>query len=172
MGLGQGWSADTNGGWRNQFRRMDRWKERAVPLSSERSGKATGDAVDFALAYFIWAHSLRDWLIEDQAVKKEQLDDLLGKSKAWKICRDMANRSRHFNLKQNPTDKDWSLLRSYDPFSEVFDGVGISYWEIYFGDEKLRLGEVILQVHNMWLDVLEKLHLNPFEIKAPTIQKP
>ncbi len=61
--LGLGLGAHLINGWQGQFDRMERFYTRFTQAED-----AT-DALDCALTFFIYAHSLREWI-----VKYEQLD--------------------------------------------------------------------------------------------------
>lgn len=104
--------ADRVGGWRNHFRRMERWQDRASTALADLPSRSVHDALDFALAYFVWAHSLRKWLLSDGAVESEDLDRSLEGETTWAIVRDLGNRSRHFVIDRNPTDADWMVKRA------------------------------------------------------------
>lgn len=165
---GKYFSADGNGGWKNHHDRMKRWSERVLPLCIERQGSpVNGQAVvDFALAFFLWAHSLREWLIEDGASLKDDLDRALASETLWSTCRDLANRTRHFELRQRPVDKDWTVFREYDPYFELIEGVGTSHWWLEHDGKKSRLDQLVVETVAMWSLVLKELGLDPSRRKA------
>ncbi|NDV02317.1 hypothetical protein [Pseudoroseicyclus tamaricis] len=119
------------------------------------------EAVDFALAYFIWAHSLREWLIVDGGVEKAELDAFLAKFPCWFVCRDIANRTRHLDLKRSPTDKDWEISRSYVPFSEQLSEHGEYEWLVHHNDDRFMLAELVSKVQTMWQAGLDHFHFDP-----------
>jgi len=157
----RGGSADTNGLWKNQLNRVDRWRFRVIAaLRDARQGQDVNyDFVDFFLAFHINAHSLRDWFIETPAVERDVLDNLLGSYEIWPVCRDIANRARHLELTRNPRDRDWSLLRSYDPFYQVLSVAPIS-WKLTSRDWQFEAGESVKLVWEMWTDIIPKLNLD------------
>jgi hypothetical protein len=161
MGFGPGRSADTSGGWINHYRRMRRWEDRSLKALRELPSVEFHDAIDFSLAYFLWAHSLREWLFNDGVFTQDVLDNELSKFKIWKLCRDVANRTRHLDLKRNPTDKDWSAYREYDHFSQMLEGRERHIANILFDGEKLPITEVIRQTSAMWEKILAR-PLSPF----------
>lgn len=148
-------SADTAGGWTNHYRRMRRWEERSLRELRSLPDTNFHDAIDMALAYFLWSHSLREWLINDQIVGAVALDAELAKHDIWKLCRDVANRTRHFDLTRNPTDKHWSAHREYDPFSVQIEGVERHTANFFFNGRKLSIGDAVRQSAAMWNDVLQ-----------------
>jgi hypothetical protein len=97
MGLRQNLSVDTFGGWANHFLRVERWKDRCLGELKKGYGNESRDVADFALSYFVWCHSLREWLIEGQIIKQEALE-ILKQYPEWQICRDIANRCRHYDF--------------------------------------------------------------------------
>jgi len=161
MGLGQNLSADTFGGWANHFLRTERWKDRCLAELTKHYGEESRDVPDFAFAYFVWCHSMREWLIEGSIIKSGDIDKSLALYPEWKICRDIANRCRHYDLKKNPTDKHWSIGREYDPFANERNELPREKWFLIFGEEKFELASVISITFKMWGDILNAHSLNP-----------
>jgi hypothetical protein len=112
-------SADRAGGWNNQFRRMQRWQDRAKLALADLPNTQFHDALDVALAYFVWCHSMRDWLIKDNAMTRNEVDSQLSNHATWKIVRDLANRSKHLKITCNPADAEWAVSREYDHFAPL-----------------------------------------------------
>lgn len=150
MRLPQPISADLNRGWVDQYFRMTRWKERILPLAKVTKGKESRplEVLDFALAYFICAHSLRDWLIESGAVERKNLDEFLESKKAWHLCRDVCNRSMHYYLNRNPTDSGWSLLRSNDHYTQR------TSWLLRYDHTRMCLSDAVQSVQSMWQEAI------------------
>ena len=161
MGLGMNLSADTFGGWKNHFLRMERWKQRCLAELKKPYGDGSRDIVDFALSYFVWCHSLREWLVRGKVMDAKVLDENLGRYPQWKICRDIANRCRHYDLTTNSSDKHWSIGREYDPFANPENRLPCEKWFLIFGEEKLELGSVFRTTFDMWTDILSAFNLNP-----------
>ena len=136
-------SADRIDGWKNHFMRMERWQARAVNALDVLPDTDFHDALDVALAYFVWSHSLRDWLLKDGVVNENILNDCLGKEPAWPIVRDLANRSRHLKLTRNPTDADWAVLREYVPLSKNLKEREKHRIILIYDGKKHRLLEVV-----------------------------
>lgn len=151
--------ADRVGGWTNHFKRTKRWQERAVDALANLSMVEFNQALDYALAYFVWCHSLREWLIKDGAFPKHELDDCLRRHPEWKIVRDLANRSRHLVLIQNPTDKDWAVFREYDHFASQLEGREKHHMNLFFNGQRHRLIDIILASSLMWEQVLSSKEL-------------
>ena len=101
-------------------------------VQNHESGRAAHgrgrDIVDLALSYFVWCHSLREWLVRGKVMDAKVLDENLGRYPQWKICRDIANRCRHYDLTTNPSDKHWSIGREYDPFANPENRLPCQKW--------------------------------------------
>ncbi|MEM9377571.1 MAG: hypothetical protein AAGA72_15240 [Pseudomonadota bacterium] len=152
--MGYKFSADTIGGWENHFKRMGRWKERVFAETENLSGNFH-TALDFVLAYFVWAHSMRDWLI-NSGVPQNDLDQELRKFDQWTICRDIANRSRHLKLTRNPRDADWSIARELD-FVSHLQGREEQRMFLVSVDKKYDVRLLVLRTNEMWEEVLVSL---------------
>ena len=150
MGFGKDFSADTAGGWKNHYRRMRRWEARSLKVLNDLPSSDFHDAMDFSLAYFLWCHSLREWLLNDKVFCKEALDTELAKYEIWPLCRDIANRPRHLELERNPTDKDWSVYREYEPFAPIIEGRERHIANIMFDGKKWRTSDAIKAASDMW----------------------
>lgn len=147
-------SADRYGGWRNQYARMQRWETRAQNAIQNLPRTDFDDALDLALAYFVWCHSMRDWLIRDQVFERNALDNTLLEHPVWRIVRDVSNRSKHLILTQKPADAEWSVAREYDPFAIILEGRERHHLNLYFDGKKHRLSDVISRSSQMWRVVL------------------
>lgn len=129
-------SADQVGGWKNHYLRMRRWEDRAKSALHGLPRIEFHDALDFTLAYFVWCHSLRDWLIKDGALTKEEVNIQLAKDATWNIVRDLANRSKHLIITQSPTDAEWSVSREYDHFALLIEKRERHHINLFFEGKK------------------------------------
>ncbi|QDL91988.1 hypothetical protein FDP22_09495 [Paroceanicella profunda] len=150
-------SADNVTGWKNHFRRTRRWRDRALSELMDLPRTDFHDAIDYSLAYFVWSHSLRDWLIGDGVAKKDDLDRILSVYDEWKIARDLANRTRHFKITRSPTDPYWAVSREYDSMSANVERHHIN---LYFNKKKANLANIVCRTSDMWDEVLQKLGLS------------
>jgi hypothetical protein len=144
MAFGKGFSADTSGGWKNHYHRTLRWENRSREALNDLPHTNFQDAIDFSLAYFVWSHSLRDWLVNSKLAQHE----------IWALCSDVANRTRHFELNRNPTDKDWSAYREYDPFGPLLEQRERHMANIMFDGKKWRIVYAISASAQMWREIL------------------
>jgi hypothetical protein len=154
MSFGKGFSADASGGWKNHYRRMKRWEQRSLQTLRNLPLSDFHDALDFSIAYFLWCHSLREWLINDNVMTEEELNSELSKYSVWKLCRDIANRTRHFELKRNPTDKDWACYREYEPFSSIIEKRERHRVYVIHDGRKWETSEAIIQTAEMWKQII------------------
>lgn len=149
-------SADNAQGWLSHYQRTLRWAERAQQLLEGLPETDFHEALDFTLAYFVWCHSLRDWLINTGAMDENTLNAKLKEYPEWKRVRDLGNRQRHPVLAQNPTDKDWAMAREYDVFSHALEGRERHHLNLYFDGEKLRVLPLLRDTRAMWKSILEE----------------
>ena len=99
-------------GWRGQLARVERWQERA--LCAIREGKPYPE--DYIYAFCQNAYHLRDWLQNSGTADQRDLDALMARTPALKLCRDVCNGSKHFVLDQRRTSTDHiELMREYIP---------------------------------------------------------
>ncbi|MDP2697412.1 hypothetical protein [Thalassospira sp.] len=161
MVFGRGQSADTNGGWKNHYQRMRRWEARSLLALRNLPESDFKDAIDFSLAYFVWCHSLFEWLHEDGAIDKLKLSEKLNSYQVWPLCRDIANRVRHFDLRRKPTDKDWSAYREYLPFEYQIAGKEKHVANIMFDGRKWRIDEAISEASRMWEEIARDMLNQP-----------
>jgi hypothetical protein len=153
----KGQSADTNGGWKNHYRRLRRWEKRSLDALQNLPESDFHEAIDFSLTYFLWCHSLFEWLHEDGAMDKAELSEKLNRYPVWPLCRDIANRVRHFDLRHRPTDKDWSAFREYLPFESQIAGKERHVANIMFSGRKWRIAEAISEASKMWDEIIHDL---------------
>lgn len=93
-------------GWEGQFARVSRWLDRLM------KAETPADAEDFLYAFFQNAHHLRDWAAGGKST--DEIDRFLDSHVATRICRDMANLTKHHVLNRRPAQKyEPSILREY-----------------------------------------------------------
>jgi len=93
------WSWERTPGWRGQFDRARRWRQRLLASA----GKADADfTFDAALAFFINCYHVRDWLERSGEIGKSALDQLFTDSFALRVCADLANIAKHYDLTNTP----------------------------------------------------------------------
>lgn len=158
-GPGRKRSADSHLGWIDHYQRMKRWEKRAQNVAVRKISTQTPETLDFALAYFLWAHSFREWLIQTDTLEKELLDSFLNAKTEWFLCRDIANRVRHYDLQRKPTDNDFVILYRLD-IGAAISGLdrqvipGVSHDGRY-----VEFSDAIALIGAMWESALDKFGL-------------
>lgn len=99
-------------GWRGQFARMSRWRERVVTAAN---GEPSADEFDFLLAFFESAYHLRDWLVETGASTSVEVDGYVASHVELQLCRDIANGLKHHSLRRASIDAEFSIVNQYVP---------------------------------------------------------
>jgi len=112
------------GGWLAQYDRMRRWHDRlrtadwSVPSVRE-------ERLDDAYAFFQNCFALRDWLFATGEVAKEVASGAVAESLALRLCRDLCNATKHFDLSR-PSTLGFTIGRQYraQPFVVFEDADG------------------------------------------------
>ncbi len=159
MSAGRERSGDSSGGWLNHYQRMKRWESRAQSVAVRTIATQTHDAIDFALAYFVWAHSFREWLIETNTATRSQLNVLLDGRSEWRLCRDIANRCRHYNLTKNPTDNDFVVSVRIDLNALLAGRTEQVMPGVFHGGQHFDFHACINDISRMWEEVIDELKL-------------
>jgi hypothetical protein len=145
-------------GWQSQLARVERWHIRA--LSAVSNGEA--HAEDYIYALFQCAYHLRDWLQNSGAACQRELDELMSRNPALKLCRDVCNGSKHFTLDQRTTTDQIGLMREYLPPSgpgrEPGERPGLIVFEGQDGTVNIqRIEELIDARVTAWRDFCRSL---------------
>jgi hypothetical protein len=104
-------------GWLGQLERLRRWHQRLQELRAKRlAGLAVAD-LDLTLVFFQTAYHLRDWILNDGAPSRGELDELMSGSLALKVCRDLCLGSKHLlvRVEKASADPHASVVREYVP---------------------------------------------------------
>ena len=105
-------------GWRGQLDRAQRWHERVLHISQQHTSDDLFDVdkdFDYIFAFFQSCYHLRDWLRYSGEVSQQDLDDLFRSSVELKLCQDLCNGSKHYELTRARVDSEFSLVREYVP---------------------------------------------------------
>ena len=101
------WSWHRSPGWRGQLERIRRWHDRLL------SATASEDAEDYLYAFFQNCYHLRYWL-EPAAHEKAHLDSFFKDNLEMRLCRDLGNMTKHFELNRKPaTGVEPAIAREY-----------------------------------------------------------
>lgn len=152
--------------WQQHYHAMKRWKVRALSVANGKVEQAENgwivegtEADDFAKAYFIWAHSMRDWLIKTGKVERTRLDQLLGNFGQWKNVRDLANKSKHAVITRASIDPNWNSGVKMDLNALLRGEMGVEPY-VSIGGRYTKLVDAILETDNMWDEIVQELKLD------------
>lgn len=84
-------------GYADQWQRVQRWLERI-----EAAPRNSTEYDDFVWAFFQNCWHMRDWIANDQQLPEElrhRVPQLAMKQRSLKICADLANATKHFELR-------------------------------------------------------------------------
>jgi hypothetical protein len=82
---------------------------RRFPPESGNSGLWS----DMAYAFFVACYHLRDWLLQDPRVVKDELDKFIADDQSLSLCRDICNGSKHAVLTRARSTDDARLGRQH-----------------------------------------------------------
>jgi hypothetical protein len=102
-------------GWLGQLDRLRRWHQRLCDLRAQRATQLTVADLDLVFAFFQTAYHLRDWILNDRAASKRDLDELMHGNLALKVCRDLCIGSKHLLIERASIDQHASVRREYVP---------------------------------------------------------
>lgn len=127
--------------------RIDRWYRRlcAIPVQDSL------DYVDHAIVVLLHCFGMRDWLREC-GVSQTDLDSLFG-SEELKLCRDIANGTKHLNVNRPSVDPNHEVRRRYVPWRRL----GEPETEVIVcAFDGQRFGSVLL--HDLCKRCVEQIH--------------
>ncbi len=102
-------------GWQGHLLRTRRWFDRLLGAANNWERFDMDEQIDFALAFFQSAYHLRDYLLRDQAVTRQDLDSLFASTQPLRVCRDLCNGSKHRDVTSPSVDPEPWILRQYVP---------------------------------------------------------
>lgn len=89
-------------GWESQFMRVSRYLKRHLEADEPN------DIQDFLFAFYQNAHHLRDW--SPGGKTQAEIDSFLNSNLATRVCRDVANMTKHENLTRKPAQTSQPCL--------------------------------------------------------------
>ena len=139
------------GGWRNQFHRLQRWHSRVTRLGPGTSP----DEQDILYAFFQNCLALRDWLKHSGAVSAVDVDKFVRSNRELLLCRDLANGTKHYELSSPSIDANFFLCREYVPPSSAASRSGRdSRPVICSGGTKSDLFDLADTCMELWVEFL------------------
>jgi hypothetical protein len=145
--LSLGLGAHLMSGWSGQFDRMTRYYDRFIQTEQSTSNV---EALDHALTFFVYAHSLREWIMKwerlDSKIFNKKWSVFISSYPEMKISRDICNVTKHLLLTQDASvDKHFAIFWAYDPYVK-----SCSEWVIYFDGRRMTLGNLMYQILTGW----------------------
>ena len=86
------WSAHRGNGWPTQIGRAERWYTRMV------SAESFEDRMDFTISFFQNCYLIKEWLEKTGDVSRSELNSHQNDHFELRVCRDIANATKHFQL--------------------------------------------------------------------------
>ncbi|NDV15730.1 hypothetical protein GO009_06795 [Muricauda sp. TY007] len=160
MGAGQMLpSIHRDGGWIGQFDRMTRWYYR---FEKTQPWKFDAPDIDYQhdilFTCFQNIFHLKDWLINDAKIDSKTVYDFINRNIELKICRDICNGTKHFDITQASVDTDFTIMREYQPFHKMTKSD--EYRIIVIAEfKKYELKELARKSINLWVSFVTK-HLD------------
>lgn len=142
-------SAHKVGGWKAQADRVWRWHERLAGACVD-SNSSPEERVDFLLAFCQSCDALWDWLKNDGAASKDELDALMKNNWCLRVCRDIANGSKHLRIDRPKVDPNFSIGREYCGTKRA------ERWFIIVGNDPLDILDLARQCVDTWRSFLKK----------------
>lgn len=104
----QWFSAESFWGWRGHLKRVVRLyaklrEDYSYPEEYEQ-------VVDDYVVFFVFCFSLKDWLVAEDILSYAKLTDRMNTLEAMRICRDIANRTKHRRISSVSYDEHWRIL--------------------------------------------------------------
>lgn len=155
---GDMWSRFAFDGWQGQYRRTRRWFDRLVSVSTGLGRLPMDEQIDFALVFFQNAYHVRDYLQQEGAASKAQLDQLMSSTLVLRVCRDLANGAKHRKINNASVDSEPWILREYRPPEWVL---------VVKAGEKFDLLSLANDCLRAWDDFLAGHNLDPESLSVP-----
>jgi hypothetical protein len=111
--MGIGGSIHKSSGWKGQWSRTKRWQKRLKITAATCQDE--DEFFDHVYAFFQNCYHLRDWLKASGVVSGQKLSDFFSVHREMRLCRDICNGTKHFDLTQPGIDANFSLVREYVP---------------------------------------------------------
>lgn len=93
-----------------QLNRVKRWHERFKEISNGREHTRDTDYYqDVLYAFFQNCWHLKDWVVNSGSLDKKIVDNFFHSNSDLKICRDLANGSKHLIIRDPSIDSDISV---------------------------------------------------------------
>jgi hypothetical protein len=97
-----------------QYDRVVRWHRRFEEHYSGKSHtKSIEEDCDDVLAFFIFCHQLKDWVIKDTTIPRREIEKFINENECLSICADIANGIKHLGIDETRTPRSGQDLRMH-----------------------------------------------------------
>ncbi len=152
-------SVHKNQGWVGQYRRMIRWYNKFLATNpGDFEDPNIEDAHDTMFACFQNIFILKDWLHHGASIPKKVLNDYIEANVELKVCRDICNGTKHFNIKDASIDNDFTIIREFEPFHKAL-GRDKNKIIVLTGGHKFDLKSLAGTCIKLWEDFLRTQNL-------------
>ncbi len=116
-------SSHRQGSWQGQYNRMIRWSKKFndFELKEKELETKTDDYFDALYACFQNIFFLKDWLCQETNLSSNELNNFINENKEIGICRDICNGTKHYNITNASVDKEFGIIRRYNPFHKTLN---------------------------------------------------
>lgn len=152
-------SIHNSNGWQDQYERMVRWQTRLTKYNKNISSiEKLHEFLDTLYTCFQNIFAFKDWLFYDRIFTKSELNDFVNNKELLKICRDLANGTKHLDIEYPSVDNNPIILTFWNPFSnqyhsekkirilinkKLIDPFGLVIDSIRLWDELLKTKEIV-----------------------------
>lgn len=104
---------------------------------------------DILYACFQNIFFFKDWLHQSEGISNRALNSFINPNLGRKLCRDIANGTKHFTLTQASADRYFTIICEYEHFHKVI-GLAPNRIIILAGGHKFELKELVHQCIQLW----------------------
>jgi len=105
-------SLESRRGWQDLYLSLGSWPERI--MAAVHLGTRERDEIDFYLCFFVQCHSLTDWVVKSELLKKEDINAFVDSYACMRLCADISNRYKHLTITRPKEDASWEIWVDYD----------------------------------------------------------
>lgn len=151
------WSLHKSGGWTAQYDRVKRWHKRLQSIRASRTATDNQEeALDFIYAFFQNCSHLRDWILYSKATKQNSVEEFFANFYEMKLCQDISNGTKHFQLNDPKQSREFSLAREYVPPSWIGERPHDNEkWVILLEGEKLDIFDLSDRCMSLWEEFIK-----------------
>jgi len=146
-------------GWKGQYQRMIRWFNKFKNTNPGNFETFDIDEQhDVLYACFQNIFHLKDWLENNANIDKKIINKFINNNLEMRLCRDICNGTKHFELTMASVDNDFTITREFDPFHKVFNSDKYKVI-ILAGGHKYELKELAWNCIQLWDSFIERNHI-------------